>query len=256
MRPLGHDGAKEEREVHSEPLHEQLSEAWTAYNNNQEALPLEYAFRYAQQLLRSAPPSMASLEDFILRTTITDHSAHRRFGLFVSAGYSLLPVPEIEYTLHTPHLHYFGYGLEKDVVIRGQLGDCAGIAMKGSLTNYGTVGDDMGREMFGSLANHGNAGHHPARRMIGVFLNYGIVKHYAAALMIGTVVNEGQVGQYPFHQTLGRVDDHGSAAWHNFKKRLFLSIHHRRFFHDIQNPRGREFHELYTHLRQQYGAPS
>jgi hypothetical protein len=92
------------------------------------------------------------------------------FGVFVSAGYQLLPQQEIRYDLHTPRLDSIGFLLAgKRLVIDGEVGNHAGWKMEGELIINGVVGNYAGIGMIGSLMMHGTCGDSPGACMIGLY---------------------------------------------------------------------------------------
>jgi hypothetical protein len=154
MRPLGHDNARVERDDHMPPPDERLQDAWTRH--------LCYLDWYRPSNFSSAHSSLAALhlsqttlEEFILRTPIKNADEGEALGVFLSAGYALLPQRTITYALHTPHIHYFGYCLMKNLVITGMLGKSIGTNMVGSLRNHGAI-ENAGYCMIGSLQNRGS----------------------------------------------------------------------------------------------------
>jgi formylmethanofuran dehydrogenase subunit C len=113
--------------------------------------------------------SLQGLHHLILSTPHDDVHVAKNLGVFVSAGYNLLPDEEIYYDLETPYLSHLGYRLRhKHLIIDGTVNSMLGYAMIGRLTINGTVGVSAGSYMTGTLVNNGATGHDLGKEMIGV----------------------------------------------------------------------------------------
>jgi hypothetical protein len=148
MRPLGHDGARSERDAFARPIESALIIAWERFAP---ALNLYVShlsdFEDALDLLDDVRPSQSSIDNLILRTPPTE-----RLSVFATACYQLLPDNEVHYTLNTPDLHSFGsYLCGKHLIVDGTLGDLVGEWMIGTLTINGTCGARPGHYMIGIL---------------------------------------------------------------------------------------------------------
>jgi hypothetical protein len=229
MRALGHETAREEREERIAPLDSRLQEAWEqcvlAASRN---YLFDQSVDLAQELLYPLAPTQRALERLIITIPIPEEDVGTLLGLFLTAGLSLLPEKELVYSLHTPHINYLGYHIEKDLTITGTLGAHAGSLMVGSLTNHGSLGDYAGSDMIGSFVNHGVLGFEPGRGMIGSFVNHGSMGENACADMCG------------------RFEDASGVEWENFHGYPPF------FFYDLKNPEGHKPHTLHRTLLEEY----
>jgi hypothetical protein len=257
VRPLGHTEARAERHARLPPDDESLQEAWEAFLVNvssvDDNIDGDALMATTRDLLRPLTFSMASLEHLVLRTEMPAKSSIGTYlGVFLSAGFSVLPDEEIIYRLRTPQIRYLGWGLEKDLTIIGHVGDETGFCMTGTCIVTGTVGDYAGHGMVGMFANHGVVGDAAGLDMIGSFYTTGATGHFPG----GRVPEMGMVGGWVFEEPsdgmLGRYTDgrraDGGEEWWNFTgdRGTFLL--------DIKNPKKYDGITLRKTLRKTYGA--
>jgi hypothetical protein len=211
MRPLGHTKAKEAREECIAPLNERLFEAWGNFPARTSSEHLATYYRAIEDLAPIAF-SRPDLDALILRTPVTDTRCGTDLGLFASAGMALLPERKITYSLETPDVHCIGYGLEKDLIITGTVGNYAGERMRGTFMNRGSTAHFGGKDMIGVLENHGMMGDGAGHMMAGSLLNYGVMGDEIGSHMIGTLLNAGTMGKYPGGLMLGVLTNNGTAG--------------------------------------------
>jgi hypothetical protein len=149
MKPFGHTDTREERDAHAYPV---LLDAWEEYRR----WTSDEHFSQAFSLLAGIRPSLSDIDHLIL--SVHDASFERDanigadLGFFVSAAYQLVPETVIHYSLHTPYLHYLGFGLcGKQLVIDGAVGNYVGKQLIGHLTINGDTGANPGLLMLGVL---------------------------------------------------------------------------------------------------------
>jgi hypothetical protein len=230
MRPLGHDGARAEREERIAPVNARLQEAWDRYRSKR-AYPYNDYFDVliAAAFLDSVRPSIHDLHHLIITSDVRGRRAH--LGPFVTAGYQLQREEEIVYDLDTPDLHRIGtFLIGKRLIINGTLGDNVGQRMIGDLIVNGRVGGCAGQFMVGNLHLPGSCGDHTGRRMHGTITTYG---HLDAG--------EEMMGEKDGVWTMPR----DSMPVPSERSR-------RQFLEDIRNPQGRDNHALRRHLAYQY----
>jgi hypothetical protein len=170
-------------------------------------------------------------------------------GMFVNAGYHLVPDRKIVYDLDTPAITSIGYGLfMKDLVITGATGNSTGSGMVGTLVNEGTMGDYAGRYMIGTFTNNGTLGEHPAYCMAGVFTHLGEGGRYPGEHLLGRLITRGQdrwtIKLRPL-QECARIIIRKPLAWHKLQ-----------FLHDIANGEGRDHRDLHAYLFARYSDGS
>jgi hypothetical protein len=235
MRPFGHTQAKRERRADVASIDTHLQRAWERYARECFSVGFDDAFHYALELLAPLSFSQTTLEQQFLRTIIlhgaqsaTGRDSPENIGIFLSAGYALLPQERIVYALETPAIANIGFGLEKDIIITGTTGDFAGHNLHGRLEIHGVVGWLGGADMIGTLVNYGSMDHRAGYSMIGVMENHG---------SLGPESGLGMIGKY----TDGR-----RGRWLNF------SGDKERFLQDIAHPPLGDFTACSRVLRGRY----
>jgi hypothetical protein len=150
-------------------------------------------------------------------------------GLFVSAGYQVLPTREIVYDLELPQLDSLGAFLEhKRLVIRGSTGSNTGDSMLGVLVNEGEVGPFAGMWMIGRFDNRGTHGRDLALEMFG---------HYSC----GTSHPDCEM----FDFFIGRWNDSWNIRDPTPERK-------KRFLVDIAHPRGWMYEARHDWLKRRY----
>jgi formylmethanofuran dehydrogenase subunit C len=169
-------------------------------------------------------PSIAQLHHHILVTQHHDPVVSNTLGIFISAGYQLLPEREIVYDLDTPRLNCIGLDLEgKHLIIDGNIGAAACSQMIGDLTINGRAGPETGYQMIGSLTVNGFARGNVGHMMIGRLKNNGHITGIAGECMLGE--NDGR--------------------WNIGNRRT-------QFSHDLTNPLGLSHYELQSLIVREY----
>jgi hypothetical protein len=239
MRPFGHTEAKTEREACIVPVDTRLQEAsrkyfssierYNPYDDNLEQ------YRFARRLLRPLQLSVSDLHHFVLThfTSLDDLSAKYDYdiygsdlGIFMSAGYQLLPQKRIVYDLHLPHIDCLGAFLrEKELRITGHAGNGVGQRMIGKLTNDGRVGDNAGYRMIGRFDNRGTHGENIGIGMIGQFISAS---------------DDDVAGEFT-----GKWND-------NWRLSAWMRMQRKEFLRESKNPKGRSYEECYDRLKRRY----
>jgi hypothetical protein len=154
VKPLGHDGARTEREDtvirYTDRLRDAFQEYWDVYGR----YCLAPSIVEAKCILEHIKPPREELDHFL--ASQTRHDAH--LGAFLTAGYQFLKEREIVYDFDTPEIHYLGYMLkDKHLIINGTAGHAVGQSMHGELTINGAVGEFAGYQMIGTCTIRGVA---------------------------------------------------------------------------------------------------
>jgi hypothetical protein len=237
MRPFGLEEAREERDTHIVSPDDRLQKAWLQYRKRIDREDDDFLslYHYAKRILRFRPSLMA-LHHHVLMTPYTNdpfvffgrsrdmvESSH--LGIFVSAGYQLLPEREIIYDLETPELNYIGAFLkDKHLIITGTVGDNVGLDMMGHLTNTGITGMAAGYRMIGQFINRGRIGTNSGYAMFGCFTNTWRGASDLACGILGSHNN----------------------SWNISKK------YRAAFLRDIENPRKLSYDNLSSMLKDTY----
>jgi hypothetical protein len=225
---------------------ERLQHAWEQFmdivEHDGHLAPNPQLHRHAMRLCQKAQPTMIDLHHLILTTDYVDNAfmGLRRLltgekssaiegnllGMFVSAGYQLLPQEEISYPFSTPELSSLGYLLKgKRLVIDGVVGNNIGDHMIGTLVNNGSVGAGAGEGMIGTFINNGAAEYGAGQQMIGVFINTDKKIRGAGINLLGKY-NQQWKGVPPKQRD--------------------------RFLEEITNPRGLSYQRLRNQLQKRY----
>jgi hypothetical protein len=254
MRLLGHDGVKEEREAHNEPLDSCLLAAWE-HCRTMEYTHMREIIDDANVMLAKNVPSLVQLHRLVLETPPEAQSS--RLGAFITAGYNMLPQHEIVYPYDTPELLSLGYRLfMKNLVIRGNVGILTGEEMVGNLIIEGSVGAHAGTKMIGTLTNNGSVGAFCASEMIGEFTN-NTFADYAGLKFTGRITNNGQIDNHRFSfDAVGTQwllsntveEDYCGLSY----KQQHTGEHKADFLHDITNPSRLPYEKLFDLLSRRY----
>jgi hypothetical protein len=154
MRPFGHEESRAERKLDAADT--RLQEAWEHYAQHTLLYDINLLSASAHALLSPLRPSLDALDYLVLRNPVEAYDP--KLGIFLTAGYQLLPEREIRYVLVTPSLSFLGTKLiGKHLIIDGHVGQMAGAWMIGSLTVNGRAGIDCGYDMIGVLTRGGGA---------------------------------------------------------------------------------------------------
>jgi hypothetical protein len=178
MRPLGHDAAREGRDVSVGSIDERLLDAWRRFKQRSTNSTNDISLSaYACELLEPLQPSLMQLHQLMLYLS-QDASDHVPFGgyapgNFFSAGYAYVPEREISYDFDTDGVKGLGKRLEgKHFIVNGTLGSTVGHRLIGSLTINGRAGPYTGLAMIGTLTLNGDGGFRPGSDMIGYIANH------------------------------------------------------------------------------------
>jgi hypothetical protein len=169
MRPFGHTQAREERGVSDFSVDDRLQEAWDAYSRFMRGGAMFMSPHNYAKLLLAFRPSVAALHHLVLKTAQSSLDGPH-MGLFLSAGYALLPQRRIVYDLDTPYLESLGCRLAgKRLVIDGRVGPYCGSGMIGSLTINGAAGPFAGVNMIGVMADNTSMTGSESNGLLGCF---------------------------------------------------------------------------------------
>jgi hypothetical protein len=209
MRPIGHETAREERDNHIASVDERLAEAWAHCLDRVDNFTIDDSydetFTAATQLLAPLRPSLMDLHRFLVLTPHHTSPRNDLLGIFITAGYQLLPQETIVYDLETPHLHNLGRNLYgKHLVIDGSVGASVGELMIGTLTINGMAGSWAGALMVGTLDVCGNAGYHVGEGMYGCNQGVWNVSPSGRALFQRAIMNPRKLSYDDLYQSLYR----------------------------------------------------
>lgn len=160
MKPFGHTNARGER-TSLNAL--DLLPVWEAFMHDEIRRRASYDEDYTRQelyakataMLAPTMPTLDALHRLALAATPERWSS---LGIFMSAGYQLVPERTIRYDLDLPKLSFLGINLcGKHLIIDGSAYSYVGAWMIGTLEIRGTAGSDVGYAMTGAYRGNPSA---------------------------------------------------------------------------------------------------